>query len=72
MQEQDRNRVISENIFNNSCTSEGERELSTILSEDMAMMIIFLNINTADQSEGHGVDKEAESLNARSDQDPVL
>ena len=29
MQEQDRNRVISENIFNNSCTSEGERELST-------------------------------------------
>ena len=43
-----------------------------LLSEDMAMMIIFLNINTGDQSEGHGVDKEAESLNARSDQDPVL
>ena len=36
------------------------------------MMIILLNINTADQSEGHGVDKEAESLNARGDQDPVL
>ena len=38
----------------------------------MAMMNILLDINAGDQSEGHGVDKEAESLYASSNQDPIL
>ena len=36
------------------------------------MMIILLNIDAGDQSEGHGVDKEAESLYPGRHQDPVL